>query len=83
MENKLVANAIIIVLLMISTTTTPPSIVADGHGPICGSQCGGKLCPLDNVCCSKLGYCGWTDDYCLSDNGCQSGACRNTTIVRR
>ncbi|CAN1765153.1 Endochitinase 1 [Linum perenne] len=73
MENKLVA---IVVILMISTVT-PPLIVVDGQN--CGSQCGGLVCPWKFYCCSKLGYCGSTADYCLLENGCQSGDCYNIT----
>ncbi|XVE67263.1 hypothetical protein DITRI_Ditri08aG0146400 [Diplodiscus trichospermus] len=42
-----------------------------GYGEQCGSQAGGALCP-GGLCCSKWGWCGSTDDYCKSENGCQS-----------
>lgn len=35
----------------------------------CGSQAGGETCP-GQLCCSKWGWCGTTDDYC--GPGCQS-----------
>ncbi|ORX75479.1 hypothetical protein BCR32DRAFT_329792 [Anaeromyces robustus] len=35
----------------------------------CGPNYGS--CP-DNLCCSKQGYCGKTDDYCNVLNGCQN-----------
>lgn len=31
----------------------------------------GKTCPL-NVCCSQYGFCGTSDEFCSTDNGCQS-----------
>jgi len=36
------------------------------------SQCGYGIgiCP-SGYCCSKYGYCGKTDEYCSSSNGCQ------------
>ncbi|GMJ12664.1 hypothetical protein HRI_004935600 [Hibiscus trionum] len=37
----------------------------------CGQQADGALCPGD-LCCSRWGYCGSTDLYCLVENGCQS-----------
>ncbi|KAJ6927519.1 hypothetical protein NC651_011536 [Populus alba x Populus x berolinensis] len=39
----------------------------------CGQQAGNAKCPND-LCCSRDGYCGSTDDYCCE--GCQS-QCRN------
>ncbi|MBA0799319.1 hypothetical protein Gohar_009842 [Gossypium harknessii] len=36
----------------------------------CGEEAGGALCP-GGICCSKWGYCGTTDSYCLEENGCQ------------
>lgn len=34
-------------------------------------------CPTDLPCCSVNGWCGSTDDYCLTSNGCQGqfGTC--------
>ncbi|KAI9644872.1 hypothetical protein NHQ30_006899 [Ciborinia camelliae] len=32
----------------------------------------GYSCPSTLPCCSQNGFCGNTDDYCLSTNGCQS-----------
>jgi hypothetical protein len=41
----------------------------------CGEYGGGKECPL-NVCCSRWGFCGTTEDFCLKtddkDTSCQS-----------
>ncbi|GLJ33547.1 hypothetical protein SUGI_0674630 [Cryptomeria japonica] len=37
----------------------------------CGLQAGGSVCNRGE-CCSKWGWCGTTDDYCLPDGGCQS-----------
>jgi len=44
----------------------------------CGKDNG--KCPSDK-CCSKYGYCGTTDKYCSTDNGCQSefGRCTSST----
>ncbi|KAG0621243.1 hypothetical protein M758_3G004000 [Ceratodon purpureus] len=33
-------------------------------------------CPDPNNCCSQFGFCGSTDDYCVT--GCQAGPCRTT-----
>ncbi|XP_057747664.1 endochitinase-like [Arachis stenosperma] len=41
----------------------------------CGKQANGALCP-NNLCCSKFGYCGNTNDYC--GDGCQS-QCKGST----
>nr|ACJ62006.1 chitinase [Zea mays subsp. parviglumis] len=40
-------------------------------GPAAAQNCGCQ----PNVCCSKFGYCGTTDEYC--GDGCQSGPCRS------
>ncbi|PIG87825.1 hypothetical protein AARAC_011883 [Aspergillus arachidicola] len=52
-------------------------------GSDCASQCDakaecganadppGKTCPL-NVCCSKYGFCGTTDEFCSPEEGCQN-----------
>ncbi|CAN0903366.1 hypothetical protein LINGRAHAP2_LOCUS22512 [Linum grandiflorum] len=79
MEKKklVIINAVIILLLTISMAT-PQSVVADY--PSCGKQGDGGECPLDQKkygCCSKLGYCGGTEEYCSYDRGCQSGDCRH------
>ncbi|KAL4812489.1 bacteriodes thetaiotaomicron symbiotic chitinase [Aspergillus spinulosporus] len=41
--------------------------------PECGADADppGKTCPL-NVCCSKYGFCGTTDEFCDASQGCQS-----------
>ncbi|MED6193996.1 hypothetical protein PIB30_024305 [Stylosanthes scabra] len=41
----------------------------------CGTQANGALCP-NGFCCSKWGWCGTTDPYCLA--GCQS-QCKGST----
>jgi len=38
----------------------------------CGAGAGDALCK-NNLCCSKWGFCGSTDNYC--GDGCQSGPC--------
>ncbi|XP_056176234.1 basic endochitinase-like isoform X1 [Syzygium oleosum] len=43
----------------------------------CGSQAGGVLCP-DELCCSKYGYCGSTEEYCGDD--CQSQCNPNASL---
>ncbi|XVE67264.1 hypothetical protein DITRI_Ditri08aG0146500 [Diplodiscus trichospermus] len=42
-----------------------------GSAQQCGSQADGALCP-GHRCCSKWGWCGDTDEYCKTENGCQS-----------
>jgi peptidoglycan/xylan/chitin deacetylase (PgdA/CDA1 family) len=47
-------------------------------------RCGGSngVCP-NNLCCSKYGYCGQTNDYC--GTGCQSefGKCNSKTTTKK
>lgn len=42
----------------------------------CGKDANGTLCADPTYCCSQYGYCGTSDDYCVT--GCQSGPCRDT-----
>nr|AAR92158.1 basic class I chitinase [Musa acuminata] len=46
----------------------------DKDGEQCGRQAGGALCASgkESLCCSQFGWCGNTDDYCGSQEGCQS-----------
>lgn len=45
--------------------------------PIVDGLCGGSVTcsggDWDGACCSKWGYCGFNDTYCLVENGCQKG----------
>jgi len=50
----------------INVSSTPTSL--DGK---CGPKYNNQVCS-DNECCSKHGYCGRSDDHCLTVNGCQS-----------
>ncbi|KAF6822675.1 chitin deacetylase [Colletotrichum plurivorum] len=42
-----------------------------------GGSPSGYTCPTDLPCCSTYGWCGSTDAYCLTSNGCQGqfGTC--------
>jgi chitinase len=63
------------VLMMVSDLGSNPS-----PNDVCWSNCDavaecgryalpeGKKCPL-NVCCSKYGFCGMTDDFCAAGTG--------------
>ncbi|KAK4155859.1 carbohydrate-binding module family 18 protein [Chaetomidium leptoderma] len=44
----------------------------------CGSANSRYTCPSEAKCCSKYGYCGTTEDFCLTTAGCQT-AYSNTT----
>ncbi|XVE93972.1 hypothetical protein REPUB_Repub01dG0240300 [Reevesia pubescens] len=46
-------------------------VVLLGSAQECGSQAGDALCS-GGLCCSKYGWCGTSDEYCLEENGCQS-----------
>ncbi|PPS08722.1 hypothetical protein GOBAR_AA11906 [Gossypium barbadense] len=46
----------------------------------CGVEAGGALCP-GGICCSRCGYCGTTDSYCLVENGCQLNCTDGTILV--
>jgi len=56
-----------------STTTTEIPISTNDR---CGKEYG--KCP-NNKCCSKYGWCGTKEEYCLISKGCQSefGKCNN------
>jgi len=53
-----------------TTTTTKTSATATVKGR-CGKNYGNSKC-LAGECCSKYGWCGKTEDYCLPTKGCQS-----------
>jgi len=66
----------------VTTTVTPPTSTENKSLPTstngkCGSNYG--VCPSD-LCCSKYGYCGTSDDHCKVDKGCKSefGICKTT-----
>lgn len=42
-----------------------------------GGSTAGYKCPTELACCSANGFCGSTEEYCSSSNGCQStfGSC--------
>lgn len=54
-----------------------------GFNGIGGGGAHGYTCPSTLPCCSANGFCGSTDDYCLSINGCQSqfGYCTGGAAV--
>ena len=39
--------------------------------PVCGREADGAVCPNDE-CCGSHGLCGSTEDFCSTQNGCQS-----------
>ena len=55
---------------------TPPR--SDGR---CGKDFNNATCDANGPygpCCSKIGYCGKTEEHCLISNGCQSGCTDNS-----
>ncbi|XP_057756235.1 endochitinase A2-like [Arachis stenosperma] len=63
--------------LMLNLLILTLFLLHGGTAEQCGSQAGGALCP-NNLCCSRWGWCGTGDDYCLVGNGCQS-QCKDST----
>ncbi|KAL7622644.1 hypothetical protein AAE478_008157 [Parahypoxylon ruwenzoriense] len=69
-------------LVLLLATVVRPALSPDGT---CGDEKAGNnkgyTCPGDKKCCSPSGYCGATDEYCLTSVGCQTkfsnatGAC--------
>jgi len=65
----------------VSSVLAQPSTTSSSLPPVstdntCGVQNGGTVCGFENPsgpCCSQYGWCGSTPDYCLPENGCQSG----------
>lgn len=62
---------------------TSPDETCGVNGTNGGGGPNGYTCPSTLPCCSKNGFCGTTDDYCLSSNGCQSqfGNCTSGDTV--
>jgi len=65
-----------------------PCVTDTSTGPVT-AECGAdKECPI-KACCSKFGYCGWTEDFCNED--CQSncelnpgpGACDDSQKMKK
>ncbi|TEY46203.1 hypothetical protein BOTCAL_0320g00140 [Botryotinia calthae] len=54
-----------------------------GFNGTAGGVADGYTCPSSLPCCSSNGFCGKTDAYCLSSNGCQSqfGNCTSPVAV--
>jgi len=63
-----------------TTTTTTKSPLPTSTSGRCGLDYG--ICP-DNLCCSKYGYCGDSDDHCKK--GCQSefGVCNEGSTTTK
>ncbi|KAK1973828.1 chitin deacetylase [Colletotrichum cereale] len=68
------------VLALAGTAAASPSLLLRDVSPdnTCGTTGNGGNpsaynCPTDLPCCSVNGWCGSTDEYCLTSNGCQSG----------
>lgn len=40
---------------------------------------GGYTCPESDACCSKYGYCGTGDSFCLTTAGCQADFSNSTS----
>ncbi|OHW98719.1 chitin deacetylase [Colletotrichum incanum] len=69
-----------LVLALAGTVAASPSLLLRDVSPdnTCGTTGNGGnpsayTCPTDLPCCSTNGWCGSTDDYCLTSNGCQTG----------
>lgn len=46
----------------------------------CGPENGNKVCP-DNLCCSKYGYCGETEEHCIIECQSEFGKCGYTEPI--
>ncbi|OLN92891.1 Lectin/endochitinase 1 [Colletotrichum chlorophyti] len=77
-------NFILLVLTLSPGTAASPSLLLRDISPdnTCGTTGNGGTsfaynCPSDLPCCSVNGWCGSTDAYCLTSNGCQTqfGTC--------
>ncbi|KZL73473.1 chitin deacetylase [Colletotrichum tofieldiae] len=69
-----------LVLALAGIGAASPSLLLRDVSPdnTCGTTGNGGnpsayTCPTDLPCCSINGWCGSTDDYCLTSNGCQTG----------
>ena len=73
------AAAVLLAALLLSSAGFPSTCLADGEQ--CGEEAGGAKCS-NNLCCSRVGFCGSTDAYCLYDNGCQIdyGVCHGVDV---
>jgi len=58
-----------------STSTSTSTISTNGK---CGPNNGGTVCP-SGQCCSKYGYCGTSDDYCVTYCISGYGSCKSST----
>ncbi|GJC86878.1 putative peptidoglycan-N-acetylglucosamine deacetylase ARB_03699 [Colletotrichum liriopes] len=69
-----------LVLALAGIGAASPSLLLRDVSPdnTCGTTGNGGnpsayTCPTELPCCSINGWCGSTDDYCLTSNGCQTG----------
>ncbi len=66
--NKMKFSIVILVTAILALPQSSNTTVSPGER--CGSLTG-KSCQV-GLCCSKFGYCGQSDEYCLIALGCQS-----------
>lgn len=76
---------LVLVLALPFGVVASPSLLLRDISPdnTCGTTGNGGspsayTCPTDLACCSVYGWCGSTDAYCLTSNGCQAqfGTCK-------
>ncbi|KAF6838434.1 chitin deacetylase [Colletotrichum musicola] len=76
--------AVLTFVLPLGTVASPSFVFSRAVSPdnSCGTTSNGGspsgyTCPTDLPCCSTYGWCGSTDAYCLTSNGCQGqfGTC--------
>ncbi|KAK4448307.1 carbohydrate-binding module family 18 protein [Podospora aff. communis PSN243] len=54
---------------LISRAVSPPNGTC---GLLLGGANQGNTCPGETACCSQYGYCGSSDQFCLTTAGCQA-----------
>ena len=58
-----------LLILFVFLSTVAVGVLA--QTPECGREADGAVCPNDE-CCGEYGFCGSTEDFCSTQNGCQS-----------
>ena len=58
-----------LLILFVFLSTVAVGVLA--QTPECGREADGAVCPNDE-CCGNHGFCGSTEDFCSTQNGCQS-----------
>ncbi|KZM26021.1 chitin binding [Ascochyta rabiei] len=67
------ASSLIASSTVSSSVSTPTAGLPSSENGQCGSVAGQTCAGTALPCCSLYGYCGGTDIYCLTTEGCQTG----------